>query len=327
MSVIKLSVLVTFCNQKDYIKENLDSIVQQNVNFPYEVLICLDKECPESEKIINEYIEKYPYIKLFKVDNSQLQTINIIKASKNRLKLLMEAKGEYFCFLDGDDFYINKNRFQKLVDFLDNHKEYIGVFHDFCTFDHKEQVLKKVIKYGDNECSLDAQTYLKNKIHMSFLNYMFRNIFNGKVPDDLDKDAVNDTSFIYYMLKHGKTFHIPGIMLANRVNIKSIYNDLSDNLQILYILLYAEINHKILPFYEKYICANYKWTLRCCFKFCTSHNIIENFEINLIKNVAKEHDCYFTYNLLNYKNLSLTEKIKLYKNYYLYIKFKKYKTS
>ena len=34
---MKLSVLVTFCNQKEYIKDALDSIVNQKTNFDYEI--------------------------------------------------------------------------------------------------------------------------------------------------------------------------------------------------------------------------------------------------------------------------------------------------
>ena len=106
-SDIKLSVLVTFCNQKEFIKDAIESCLMQEYNFPIEILIGLDGECFESERILNEYVEKHDFIKLFKVDNSKLDTINIEKASRNRLNLLLHAQGEYICFLDGDDFYID----------------------------------------------------------------------------------------------------------------------------------------------------------------------------------------------------------------------------
>lgn len=40
--MVKLSVLVTFCNQRQYIKRALDSILAQKTNFDFEVLIGLD---------------------------------------------------------------------------------------------------------------------------------------------------------------------------------------------------------------------------------------------------------------------------------------------
>ncbi len=45
---MKLSVLVTFCNQKEYIKDALDSIVNQKTNFDYEILVGLDGNDAES---------------------------------------------------------------------------------------------------------------------------------------------------------------------------------------------------------------------------------------------------------------------------------------
>ena len=319
MEDIKLSVLVTFCNQKEFIRETLDSIVSQKVDFAYEVLVCLDRECPQSEQIIGEYIKKYPFIKLFKVDNSNLDTINIIKASKNRLKLLLEAKGEYFCFLDGDDFYINNNRFQKLVAFLDKKTAFIGAFHDYCTYDHKEKVLKTAVKYGNEEMALSAEIYLKNKIHIQYSNYIYRNIFKGKIPPDFNEDALNDTSFICYMLKYGDTYHIPGLMLAYRINVNSIYNNLSFDIQNLYALLYSEINQKILPQYEHLIRDMNKVVLKSAVRFCTKNDLSDINEIRLIKDVANKHQCYFTESLLNYNNLTFFEKLNLKKNVYLYL--------
>ena len=112
---MKLSVLVTFCNQKEYIKDAIESIINQKTNFDYEILVGLDGQDTESEKILNSYIENHPNIKLFKCDNSKLKTINIEKASNNRINLIKQASGEYFCLLAGDDFYIDNTRFQKLI--------------------------------------------------------------------------------------------------------------------------------------------------------------------------------------------------------------------
>lgn len=117
MNKIKLSVLVTFCNQKEFIKDALDSVFKQKTSFEYEVLVGLDGEDPESEKIIKEYP-----VKLFKCDNFKLDIIPIEKASNNRINILKHAKGEYFCILDEDDFYADNSRFQTPVDILDKEK-------------------------------------------------------------------------------------------------------------------------------------------------------------------------------------------------------------
>ncbi len=53
---MKLSVLVTFCNQKEYIKDALDSIVNQKTNFDYEILVGLDGNDAESPYVVVNFI-------------------------------------------------------------------------------------------------------------------------------------------------------------------------------------------------------------------------------------------------------------------------------
>ena len=65
--MVKLSVLVTFCNQRQYIKRALDSILAQKTNFDFEVLIGLDGVYDGSEEIIREYTDKHDFIRLYKI--------------------------------------------------------------------------------------------------------------------------------------------------------------------------------------------------------------------------------------------------------------------
>lgn len=103
--MVKLSVLVTFCNQRQYIKRALDSILAQKTNFDFEVLIGLDGVYDGSEEIIREYTDKHDFIRLYKMSFAGMDTIGIEKASLNRKSLLEKAEGEFFSVLDGDDFY------------------------------------------------------------------------------------------------------------------------------------------------------------------------------------------------------------------------------
>ena len=66
-SKIKLSVMITFCNQKLFIRDAIESCLSQKYNFPIEILIGLDGEDEESEEIINSYTRQYNFIKLFKI--------------------------------------------------------------------------------------------------------------------------------------------------------------------------------------------------------------------------------------------------------------------
>ena len=96
--MVKLSVLVTFCNQRQYIKRALDSILAQKTNFDFEVLIGLDGVYDGSEEIIREYTDKHDFIRFYKMSFAGMDTIGIEKASLNRKSLLEKRKGSSFPF-------------------------------------------------------------------------------------------------------------------------------------------------------------------------------------------------------------------------------------
>lgn len=313
--------MITFCNQNLFIKDALDSCINQKVNFKYEILIGLDNGDAESKKIIQKYIEKYSNIKLFEINNSNLDITEIEKASINRLNLLKRANGEYISFLDGDDFYINENRHQIMIDFLDNNSNYIAAFHDYVEFDNNSKKHKETSLIIKNAQEFRAKEYVE--IHKQFSCFVYRNIFKNSKFSDFNLDIVNDSTFTYYFLRYGNFYFIPRKMFAYRIGIKSIFFNKNEIIQNLYGLLCAEINQNLLPQYEKELCKKYKHLLNNICKKKAIIKKIEKNELRKIANFAKKQNCYFTYNLINYSKINILQKIKfkIYKN--IFIKFKK----
>lgn len=326
---MKLSVLVTFCKQKEFIKQALDSIVNQITNFDFEVLVGLDGYDPDSEETIKQYIENYPYIKLFKCDNSKIETISIEKASNNRTNLLKNASGEYFCLLDGDDFYTDMNRFQKLIDILDRDKTLIGCAHGVKNYNHTQKTYKYLKLYQKKPSTISTQKYLSQNTNIFSNTFIFRNIFDKSIPSDFPQKFFNDSTITFYMLKYGKIYYLPEYMMAYRTNVESIFQNDSYNKRKIVQLLAGEINHRVIPVYEKELCKKYKKSLIQCLFIGIVNK--ENHGIEQIKKFAKENNCYFVENILNYSELSNSQKIELHLNIIRYLiknKYpKKYKTA
>lgn len=322
MENIKLSVLVTFCNQAEFIKDALDSIFCQIVDFDYEVLIGLEtginfepkdnpineKVSDESEKIISDYVSKYKNIKLFKINTSDLKRTKIEKASLNRINLLKHARGEYFCILDGDDFYNNPYRFQTLINILDKNYDYIGAGHYFENYNNITKQSCPIKKLSEIPMEYTAVKYYSDNKSIPVWCFIFRNIFSAKLPSDLNISFFNDSTITAYMLKYGKIYYIPENMLSYRINITSIYNSKEYVIRKLYRLLCAEINHKTIPQYEKYLCRRYKKNLISLL----TKKIIFTDEVKAISDCSIRHKCFFTYSIINGKNLSIKEKIRFY---------------
>ena len=95
MKSYKLSAIVTFCNQKQFIQQAIDNILAQEVNFPYEILIGVDGDKDQDTlSILAKYTEKYKFIKM-QMFNSSQELIGLSRASRNRYALAKKATGQY----------------------------------------------------------------------------------------------------------------------------------------------------------------------------------------------------------------------------------------
>ena len=140
----KLTVICITYNHEKYIEEAIDSMLMQETNFPFEIIIGEDCSPDSTKNILIKYTEKYPLI-----IKSILRDENV-GAFKNEEECILLANGEYIAFLEGDDFWIDKLKLQKQVDFLDKNPEYGLVHGDVNHLEEKGSKLKKGFNQVNN---------------------------------------------------------------------------------------------------------------------------------------------------------------------------------
>src|SRR5262245_23667854 len=95
-----VSVIITSYNQKHYLIEAIESVINQTVR-PYEIIIVDDHSTGDgSVEVIREYLTRYPaWVKaIFQEKN--------VGIPKNRNTALREVTGNYVTILDGDDRFL-----------------------------------------------------------------------------------------------------------------------------------------------------------------------------------------------------------------------------
>ncbi len=123
MNEPKVTVFLSTYNQVKYIRKALDSIFMQETSFPYEVVVADDFSTDGTRDVILEYQTRYPDILVpyFTPENlgNCRKTVNCFEKGLFR--------GEYVSLLEGDDYWLETDRLQVLVDFLEEHPEYAFV--------------------------------------------------------------------------------------------------------------------------------------------------------------------------------------------------------
>ncbi|WP_432205322.1 glycosyltransferase family 2 protein (plasmid) [Cetobacterium somerae] len=137
-SEIVVSICCITYNHENYIEDALNGFLNQKVNFKYEILIHDDASTDRTSEILKEYEKKYP--ELIKVI---YQNENQYSKGKYVSRFLYErAKGKYIAKCEGDDYWINENKLQKQVDFLEKNFEYIATYHNVLVVDKEKKRMK-----------------------------------------------------------------------------------------------------------------------------------------------------------------------------------------
>ena len=112
---IMVSVFCLAFNHENYIRQTIDSILDQKTSFPFEILIHDDASTDRTAEIIREYERRAPGIvrPIYQQNNQYSQ-------GKNNLYEFMmpRARGKYFAFCECDDYWTDPDKLQKQVDYL-----------------------------------------------------------------------------------------------------------------------------------------------------------------------------------------------------------------
>ena len=143
--------IVSICcityNHGKFIADCLNGFLKQKTSFPFEIVISDDCSTDNTKKIIDTYVSKYPAI--FK-DVSPSKNLGSIK---NFYHVLEKASGKYIALCEGDDYWIDENKLQMQVDFLEGNPEY-----GMC-YTRAKQFIQKKRKFSRRRFGTDVRDF------------------------------------------------------------------------------------------------------------------------------------------------------------------------
>lgn len=116
-------VFITY-NHEKYVAKALESVLFQETDFDYEIMVGEDCSTDETGNIVREYRDRYPdIIRIYPRDeNTGRPTLNVYETT-------VACRGKYLAYLEGDDYWTDTKKLQKQVTFLEEHDEYIACTH------------------------------------------------------------------------------------------------------------------------------------------------------------------------------------------------------
>ncbi len=148
---VDISVCCLTYNHEKYVRQALESILNQTCTYSIEILINDDASTDQTASIIKEFELKYPNI-IKPIYQSQNQRSKI-GGGMNPTFNFNRARGRYLAFCEGDDYWVTPDKLQNQVDFLEKNNDYGAVVTDY----------NKVNENGNEIISDFLKTYYSEK--------------------------------------------------------------------------------------------------------------------------------------------------------------------
>lgn len=136
---IMVTVTVVTYNQEKWIRQTLNSILAQETEYPFEVIIGEDHGTDGTRAICQKYADKYKNVTLLpKKEN--------LGVTANWIRCVQAGTGKYIMGCAGDDYWHNPHKLQIQVDFMEAHPECVVCHTDTDELHDKDQSIVKDVK-------------------------------------------------------------------------------------------------------------------------------------------------------------------------------------
>ena len=216
MGDILVSIICGTFNHEKYIADAIESFLMQKTTFKYEILIHDDASTDRTAEIIKEYEAKYPDIikPIYQKENQYSKGVKVGNLNRKR------AKGKYIAICEGDDYWIDSDKLQKQIAFLEKNPEYSLCVHAAKIVDAKtKKELSQIRPATENRIFSTKETICGGGGLFSTNSMVYRRKESEILPDFYNNASVGDYPLTIFLSIIGKVYYMDEFMSTYRTNI------------------------------------------------------------------------------------------------------------
>lgn len=267
---MKISFLITYYNQKEYVHESIQSVLKiRKDNIEWEILIGDDGSTDGTIEEIDKYVQHDPeHIKLFVMPREEgKKYFSVQRASQNRLNLLSHATGDLFCTLDGDDFYSDSEFLMDAIRVFEQNPDVSIVGFGYRYYKDGTYGDSFTLPAGENERRVDTKAYLRTwYLHAGAC--VHRKCFDNDRIEYLRRIGYfDDNDIVINSLNYGGMFAVNRAIYAYRQTGQSVYTSMNALEQAILNVQGYDVDCAIAPqFRDELLKRNAYNILLCYFK-------------------------------------------------------------
>lgn len=238
----KVSILMITYNHEKYVTQAVESVLSQEADFDYELVVGEDCSTDYTREILLEHQRLNP------------NKIHLLLGERklgpqpNFIRTLEACRGQYIALLEGDDYWLTPTKLQTQVEFLDNHPEYSFCFTNAFSVDEGgREFLGEMVPTGQLKTSTLADLLKGNFIPNCTV--MFRKGLIRPIPEWFLHVHYGDWALHVLNAQHGQIGYIDEVTSAYRKHAGGIYSGLEPAVEVQYCIADHEVisdylNHK-----------------------------------------------------------------------------------
>lgn len=208
---MKISVLMITYNHEKFVRQAVESVLMQETNFEYELVIGEDCSSDGTRDILLELREAHPDIIRLVLQERNLGM------QRNFASTFKACGGRYVALLEGDDYWTSPHKLQKQADFLDSHPDCALCFHTALeVYEDAGRPPRKFPPGCFKEISSIEDLLARNFMHTC--SVMFRAGLFAEFPGWFYELTMGDWPLQILNAEHGKIGYIDEVMSAYRVH-------------------------------------------------------------------------------------------------------------
>lgn len=133
-----VSVTITTYNLETFVEKTIQSVLDQETDFPFEIVIGDDCSTDGTQDIIKRFQKQYPDIIRTVIFNEKNEGVSVLFP-----RVILSCKGQFIATLDGDDYWTDNNKLQMQLNYLKNNSEYKICCTDYSIIDKYENIIEK----------------------------------------------------------------------------------------------------------------------------------------------------------------------------------------
>ena len=222
----KHDIMVTVCvvtyNQEKWIRQTLDSILAQQTEYPFEVIIGEDHGTDGTRAICQEFADKFANLRL-------LPETENLGVTANWIRCVQAGTGKYIMTCAGDDWWHNPQKIQMQVDFMEQHPQCVVCHTDIDEYNDNTEHTMHNVKHTKGIMPPEGniqKDILAGKEHISAVTMCLRReTFEKYVPADefvRRRFPREDWPTLLILAAHGEIRYMPISTATYRVGQESI---------------------------------------------------------------------------------------------------------